>query len=234
MMKRELTGKWALVTGSSRGIGRQIAIGLAQRHCNVIIHGRKANNADETLQMLSEYSVATKVVEGDLGTEQGVQAVIQGVETAPGYVDILYNNAAVSNQSKPIFEFSMEEWLQTMKINLFAMVQLCNAFAPGMKVRGYGRIINLSSGIVDQPSLAPYSVSKAAVDKYTRDLAFALKDSNVLVNYLDPGWLKTDMGGPDAWEEVETVLPGALVPALLEDHGPTGRHYAAQDFKYLT
>ena len=66
------------------------------------------------------------------------------------------------------------------------------------------------------------------------DLAFALKGANVLVNYLDPGWLKTDMGGPDAWEEVETVLPGALVPALLEDNGPSGRHYAAQDFKYLS
>jgi len=71
------------------------------------------------------------------------------------------------------------------------------------------------------------------VDKYSRDLAAELQGTNVLVNYLDPGWLKTDLGGPNAENEVETVLPGALVPALLEDHGPSGRLFAAQDYKYL-
>ena len=232
-MKAKLTGKWALVTGSSRGIGRQIALGLARQNCNVILHGRTTESTNETLKLLSDFSVETRIVAGDLGTEQGIQAVIRGVKNAPGYVDILFNNAAISVHSKPIFEFSMDEWLQTLQVNLFAMIQLCNAFAPGMKERGYGRIVNLTSGIANQPNLAPYSVSKAAVDKYTRDLAYALKDDNVLVNYLDPGWLKTDMGGPDAWEEVETVLPGALVPALLDDNGPTGRHYAAHDYKVL-
>jgi NAD(P)-dependent dehydrogenase (short-subunit alcohol dehydrogenase family) len=113
------------------------------------------------------------------------------------------------------------------------MIALCNAFAPEMKNRGYGRIINLTSGIKDVPQLAPYSVSKAAVDKYTRDLAAELKETNVLVNTLDPGWLKTDMGGPNAMYGVETVLPGALVPALLDDFGPSGRFYAAQDYRMM-
>ena len=72
------------------------------------------------------------------------------------------------------------------------------ALIPAMVERGFGRIINLSSGIRDIPQLAPYSVSKAAVDKYTSDLAAELRGSNVLVNGLDPGWLKTDLGGPDA------------------------------------
>src|SRR5512136_3080793 len=112
------------------------------------------------------------------------------------------------------------------------MIQLCNAFAPEMKRRGYGRIVNLTSGIRDVPQLAPYSVSKAAVDKYSRDLAAELQGTNVLVNLLDPGWLRTDMGGSQAEHDVETVLPGALVPALLEDHGPTGRLFAAQDYRY--
>jgi NAD(P)-dependent dehydrogenase (short-subunit alcohol dehydrogenase family) len=71
------------------------------------------------------------------------------------------------------------------------------------------------------------------VDKYSRDLAAELRGTNVLVNYLDPGWLKTDMGGPNAENTVETVLPGALVPALLDDNGPSGRFYAAQDYKML-
>jgi NAD(P)-dependent dehydrogenase (short-subunit alcohol dehydrogenase family) len=68
------------------------------------------------------------------------------------------------------------------------------------------------------------------VDKYTRDLAAELRGTNVLVNTLDPGWLKTDLGGPNAPGEVESVLPGALVPALLEDYGPSGQFYAAQDY----
>ncbi|KAA3660943.1 MAG: SDR family NAD(P)-dependent oxidoreductase [Chloroflexi bacterium] len=233
MKSQKLSGKWALVTGSSRGIGQQIAIGLAQRGCNVIIHGRFATHTETTQQLLAAYDIKTHVTAGDVATDEGIQSIIKGVLAGPGYVDILYNNAAISNQSTPIFEFTMETWHKTMQVNLFAIIQLCNAFAPGMKERGYGRIINLTSGIADQPNLAPYSVSKAAVDKYSRDLSFALKDDNVLVNYLDPGWLKTDLGGPNAWDEVETVLPGALVPALLDDNGPTGRFYAAQDFKVL-
>jgi len=68
---------------------------------------------------------------------------------------LFFEDGAVSNQSTPIFEFTMDEWLHTLQVNLFAIIQLCNAFAPGMKARSYGRIINLSSGIADQPNLAP-------------------------------------------------------------------------------
>jgi NAD(P)-dependent dehydrogenase (short-subunit alcohol dehydrogenase family) len=233
MTTQQLAGKWALVTGSSRGIGQQIALGLAQRGCNVIIHGRSLANTEATQKLLADYDVQTHTTTGDLATDEGIQEIIDGVVACPGIVDILYNNAAIMSPYTPIFETSMEIWLQTMQVNLFAMIQLCNAFVPGMQERKFGRVINLTSGIADQPNLAPYSVSKAAVDKYSRDLAVAVKADNVLVNYLDPGWLKTDLGGPDAWEEVETVLPGALVPALLEDNGPTGRFYAAQDYKVL-
>lgn len=228
-----LENKWALVTGSSRGIGQQIALGLAQRQCNVIVHGRTPSNLDETRQLLQVYDVQTHVVTGDLGRPEAVDSIIQQVNAGPGVVDILYNNAAIQNQWQPIWEISQDEWLHSFQVNLWALIALCNAFAPGMKERGYGRIINLSSGIQDIPQLAPYSVSKAAVDKYSRDLAAELKGTNVLVNYLDPGWLQTDMGGANAENAVETVLPGALVPALLEDNGPSGRLYAAQDYKDL-
>jgi NAD(P)-dependent dehydrogenase (short-subunit alcohol dehydrogenase family) len=228
-----LKNKWALITGSSRGIGQQIALGLAQRECNVIIHGRRESSLTETRSMLAEKDVQVQAVWGDLSDPAGVQAVIKGIEDSPGYVDILYNNAAIQNAFKPIWEITLEEWQHTFQVNLWAMIQLCNAFASGMRKRGFGRIINLTSGIQDVPNLAPYSVSKAAVDKYSRDLAAELKGSNVLVNTLDPGWLTTDMGGPNAMFGVETVLPGALVPALLEDNGPSGRFYAAQDYKYL-
>lgn len=230
---KQLENKWALVTGSSRGIGRQIALGLAQRKCNVIVHGRQMAHVNTIMQELSGYGIQTHAVAGDLATPEGIASIIQGVRNGPGYIDILYNNAAIQNTFKSVWEITQDEWRESFQINVFAMVALCNAFAPDMKQRGFGRIINLSSGIKDCPSLAPYSATKAAVDKYSRDLAAELQGSNVLVNYLDPGWLTTDLGGPHADFGVETVMPGALVPALLEDHGPSGRLYAAQDYKYL-
>ena len=228
-----LEDKWALVTGSSRGIGQQIAVGLAQRKCNVVVHSRDESHVADTLRHVQACGVQTHTVSGDLGMASGIEAVIEGVKKGPGHVDILHNNAVIQGQWKSIWDVSPDEWLAVFQVNVFAMIALCNAFAPEMKHRGYGRIINLTSGIQDTPSLAPYSVSKAAVDKYSRDLAAELRDTNVLVNYLDPGWLKTDMGGENAEHEVATVLPGALVPALLADHGPSGRFYAAQDYRDL-
>ncbi len=228
-----LENKWALVTGSSRGIGQQIALGLALRKCNVIVHGRKEGNTAETVEQLKTLEVQTHAVAADLENPQEIEALISQIQDGPGAVDILYNNAAVQNEWASIWEIDLAEWRRIFQVNLFAMVRLCNAFAPGMKRRGFGRIINLTSGIRDIPQLAAYSVSKAAVDKYSQDLAAELRGTNVLVNYLDPGWLKTDMGGSNAENEVTTLLPGALVPALLDDHGPSGQFYSAQDYKVL-
>ncbi|MGB5715731.1 MAG: SDR family oxidoreductase [Gammaproteobacteria bacterium] len=228
-----LEGKWALVTGSSRGIGQQIATGLAERKCNLVVHGRSPENTARTVELLKSCDTQVHIVSGELSNREGIQSVIDGVRSGPGHVDILYNNAAVMSEWKPIWEVSSKEWLDVFQVNLLAMIALCNAFAPEMKRRGFGRIINLSSGIKDTPHLSPYGVSKAAVDKYTLDLATELKGSNVLVNYLDPGWLKTDLGGKDAMYPVEDVLPGALVPALLEDNGPSGQCFAAQDYRML-
>ena len=231
-MKR-LDNQWALVTGSSRGIGQQIALGLAERGCNIIVHGREPQNLEATLTKLQAFDIQTYVATGELSTPEGVNQIITQAMAAPGPVDILYNNAAIGSKYESILTIDQAEWDRVFQVNVWALIALCQAFAPGMRERGYGRIINITSGIADQPNLAVYSVSKAAVDKFSRDLAAEFKDDNVLVNYLDPGWLQTDLGGPNAMYPVEDVLPGALVPALLEDNGPTGQFFAAQDFRYL-
>lgn len=230
---KKLNNKWALVTGSSRGIGRQIALGLAHFGCNLIIHGREEKNCLKTQEALKTLGVDVKVISGELDSPGAVSNLLEQITATGVAIDILYNNAAINNTSTPMFEFSVAEWMKTFQVNLFAMVQLVNGIAPGMRERKWGRIINLTSGIADQPNLAPYSASKAAVDKYTLDLACELKSDNVLVNHVDPGWIRTDLGGPDAWEPVESVLPGVLIPALLDDDGPSGKFYQAQDYKGL-
>lgn len=232
-MKTKLTGKWALVTGSSRGIGQQIAIGLAQLGCNIILHGRTSENVGQTREKLQSFDIKVHTVAGDLATPEGIQAIISGVKAGAGYVDILYNNAAISCNSTPVFEFDINVWQKVFQVNVFAITELCKAFAPGMNQRNWGRIVNVTSGIADQPNLAPYSVSKAAVDKLTQDLAFEFRDTNVRVNCIDPGWIRTDLGGPNAWDAVESVLPGMLAPVVVDDQGPNGRLFKAQDYKYF-
>jgi NAD(P)-dependent dehydrogenase (short-subunit alcohol dehydrogenase family) len=226
-----LQNRIALVTGSSRGIGRQIALGLAKRRCNVVIHGRTLDHLTATETLLAGLGVRIFKIDGDLGTDAGIESVVRGVAAGPGHIDILYNNAGISSGWTPILETPISTWIETLRVNLFSAIAVCNAFVPGMKKHGFGRVINLTSGIRETPHLAPYSVSKAAIDRFTEELAVDCRGSGVLVNGLAPGWLKTDLGGPDAMFPVETVLPGALVPALLGDDGPSGIIFNAQDYK---
>ncbi len=229
-----IEGRWALITGSTRGIGRETALALARLGCHVIVHGRTLEHTREVMAELANLPVNSCAVAGALDTPAGVQQIIAQVgQCSAPHIDILYNNAAIINTSTSLFEFTAAEWQRTFQVNLLAMVEFCSAFAPGMRSRKWGRIINLTSGIANQPDLAPYSASKAAVDKYTQDLAWELKDDNVLVNCVDPGWIRTQMGGPNAWEEVETVIPGVLVPALLGNRGASGKRFSAQDYRDL-
>lgn len=223
-----ITGKNALITGSSRGVGQQVSLGLAKKGCNIILHARTAASCQKTLQMLSEYPVAVHVVYGELSDEAGVHRVIKQVEKLGIDVDILYNNAAIMTaHQSDIWQHSWEDWMLTMKTNVFAMYTLCSAFVPQMAERGYGRVVNLSSGISKTPELAPYSASKWAVIKLTEDLASRYKDTKVRINSLDPGWLRTDMGSQNAPNAVEAVLPGALAPVLVANDGATGQEFKA-------
>lgn len=229
----KLEGKWALVTGATRGIGQQIALCLAQHNCNVIIHGRKEEHAEKTLALLKPYSVETKVIAGELDTEESVQLIIDAVLNHPGHVDIVYNNAGIQNDWKEIWDLSVAEWKELFQINLFSIVQINTALIPVMIKRGWGRVIITTSGIEDIPQMAPYSVSKAGIDKYCLDMAAELRDTGVRINALDPGWLRTDLGGPEAEHDVETVIPGALAPLLTDTVIPNGASYHAHDYKEI-
>lgn len=226
----ELKGKNAFVTGSSRGVGQQIAMGLANLGCNVIVHGRTKESCNKTLELLKEYNIKKYCVFGELSDESQVNLIIKQVQNLNIRVDILYNNAAVMPAfHTDIWKHTWEEWMESFKVNVMAMYSFCGAFIPDMIENGFGRVINLTSGIKDMPELAPYGASKWAVNKLTDDIAVKLKDTKVRINTLDPGWLRTDLGGENADHPVEAVLPGALAPALIENNGSNGEFFSAID-----
>jgi len=235
-MNSSLKNKWALVTGASRGVGQQIAIGLAQYGVNLVLHSSNIENQKSTVNLLKKYNVNIMNVAGSLESNEDITQFVTDAELMSGGIDILYNNAAIMTSATPLFETLQCDYEKSFQVNLFSMIKICSYFAPKMKSRGFGRIINVSSGIKDTPILDAYSVSKAAVDKYTRDLAIELSDTGVLANILDPGWCRTDLGGDSAFNDVTSVLPGALIPAMLGNEGaeaPKGLLFAAQDYTGL-
>jgi NAD(P)-dependent dehydrogenase (short-subunit alcohol dehydrogenase family) len=224
--------KTAFITGSSRGVGQQIALGLAQKGCNLILHGRTKESCKRTLELLSSSKVDINTVYGDLADDEQINNLIKQVKDLNVPVDILYNNAGIMLEYRhDIWSHTTEDWLNTYQVNVVAMYKLCSAFIPAMIENGFGRVVNTTSRIMDQPQLAHYGASKWAVDKLTQDIAFALKDTPVRINYLDPGWLKTDLGGENAENPVEAVIPGALAPILIENDGPNGEFFSAMDYK---
>jgi len=228
----DLKGKNALITGASRGVGQQIAMGLAKLGCNVIVHGRTNESVVKTLDLLKDASVNVYYVTGELSDEAQVNGIISQVKDLGIDIDILYNNAAImSTYREDFYSHTWADWNESMQVNVYALYSLCAAFLPAMLEKNFGRIINTSSGIMDQPELAPYGASKWAVNKLTDDLAFKVKDTNVRINTLDPGWLRTDLGGEHADHPVEAVLPGALAPALIENDGENGKLFSAIEHK---
>ena len=223
-----LKEKNAFITGSSRGIGQQIAIGLAEKGCNIIVHGRTKENCLKTLKILKIYNIKLYCVHGELSSQEAVNHIIKQVLDLHISVDILYNNAGIMTPYKvDYWQHTWEELMLSMKVNVFSIYSLCSAFIPTMIENGFGRVINLISGIKGQPELLPYSTSKWAIIKLTDDIAIKLEGTGVRINNLDPSWLTTDLGGEHADNPVEAVLPGALAPALIENDGANGETFFA-------
>lgn len=225
-----INGKWALVTGASRGVGAHIATALADLGCNLVLHSRSKEHTAALVSNLKRKGVSVIAVAAELGDQNQVDAMLDEVLAQVPQIDILYNNAAIMTPFREDpWQTSAEDYRKSFEVNVISLARICNRLVPLMLQRRWGRVINVTSGIVDQPALTAYAVSKAAVDKFVRDFALSMTGSGVMMNLLDPGWLRTDLGGPDAPNDATSVIPGALVPALLED-GVSGRFFRAQDY----
>ena len=227
----DIQNRWALVTGASRGVGRRVAKALAAQGCKLVVHSRELAGTQSLVAQLKKTGVDVIAVAARLDSATEIDHMItQVTDLTDDRLDILYNNAAIMTAYRPMFEPTMNEYCESFMVNCIAPVKLCDAFLPAMLDRDWGRIVNVTSGICNEPELMPYSCSKAALERYVRDMMPTLKDTNVLMNLLDPGWLRTDLGGPTAPNDPDTVLPGALTPVLLDKESGSGALYEAQNY----
>lgn len=228
-----LSGKWSFITGASRGVGAHLATGLAQLGSNLVLHSRDLSHTAALAEKLRVSGVTVVTVAAELADPAEIDPLLDRVQ-AVAQIDILYNNAAIQvAKQTALWQTSPDDLRRSLEVNLVSLIRICDRLAPPMIARGWGRIINLTSGIADQPEQTAYAVSKAGVDKYVRDFAPHLRGTGVQMNLLDPGWLRTDLGGPNAPGEPASVLPGALVPALLNTDD-NGRFFQAQDYAGLS
>lgn len=225
-----LTGKWVLVTGASRGVGMHIAAALADLGCNLVLHSRSKVHTADLADGLMKKGVSVVAVEAELDDQRQVDAMLDEILATVPQIDIVFNNAAIqSSWRQDPWQTTAEDFRKSFEINVISLARICNRLVPPMLARKWGRVVNVTSGIANLPQLTAYAVSKAAVDKYVRDFAPTLAGTGVMMNLLDPGWLRTDLGGPNAPNDPSSVIPGALVPALLDD-GISGRFFRAQDY----
>ena len=149
-------------------------------------------------------------------------------------VSIVLNNAGLQPAYRPDpLATPASDFDTAFRVNVTAPMLICYHFLPAMEKGGFGRIVNTTSGIDLEPEQAGYSAAKAALNKVTRDLGKHYDGTNIILSLTDPGWCRTDLGGPHAPNPPESALPGVLVGAFIDD-GKSGRIFAAQAFASLT
>ena len=230
----DLRGRWALITGASRGIGYLAAIYMAKRGVNLILHSRNAEHCRKVEEEVKALGVEAYTVQAELSDMEQVEAMCREIDRRGTQVDVILNNAGLQIAyrseylSTPASDYDI-----SFKVNTTAPMMICYHFLPGMKERGFGRIVNTTSGIDLEPEQAGYSGAKAALNKVTRDLGLKYEGTDVTLNLADPGWCRTDLGGPKAPNSPESAIPGVLVGAFISDK-KCGRIFSAQEFTGMT
>ena len=221
-MDLKLNGRRTLVTGSSSGIGVTIASMLAAEGAKVVVHGRDAARAGRVADGIATAGGTVATALGDLATTEGVAAVVDGAVAAFGGIDILVNNAGVSSTSHDSwFDIEPDRWLEMYTGNTLSAIRLAQALVPGMRDRGWGRVIQISSrnAISPYPQFADYGAAKAALNNVTLGLAKALAGTGVTSNGIMPGMIHTPMLDP--WFMQLAHEQGSEDPAV-------GRAYAIE------
>src|SRR3954471_5943015 len=222
----------ALVTGANRGIGLEVCRQLAAGGLRVILTSRDLSRAEAPARAIGAAG-SIQPARLDVLDRTSIDALAADLTARGVHVDVLVNNAAILvDEDEGVLELSADGLRRTFETNVFAPVAVSQAFVPAMVSRGYGRLVNVSSQAGQLSSMgtyAPsYSLSKTALNAFTRQLAAATKGSGVLVNSACPGWVRTDMGGPGAPRSVEQGADTIVWLATLDANGPTGGFFSAR------
>ncbi len=194
---KPLAGRIALVTGASRGLGKAMALALADAGAILALTARDQEALDSVAKLIRDCGGRAEVFLADATSEAAVQSLEAEVKTRLGPVDILINNAGI-NIRKQVTEFTLAEWRQVLDTNLTSAFLMCRAFVPHMRGRGYGRVINLTSMMshISLPGRAAYSASKAGLIGFTKTLALELASDHITVNGISPGPCATEINKP--------------------------------------
>ncbi len=211
-----LQGKRAIVSGASRGIGRAIALRLAQAGADVMVHGTKAEALKALAQEIAALGVRSAWIAGDVAAPETAQEAVAQATEAFGGVDILVCNAGINTRSSTL-DMALDDWQRVMDVNLNGTLHFCRAVLPGMIAQGGGKIVNVSSTTAKTPhkNAAPaYGASKAAVNYLTQHLAREMAPHGIFVNAVCPGPVESDMTAQ--WDEAyrERVLAGVPIGRL--------------------
>jgi gluconate 5-dehydrogenase len=193
----DLGGKTALITGSSRGLGRVIARGLADAGASVVLNGRHEEPLRKTTDEFRSAGLDAHFQSFDVTDEGAVVQGVRAVESGVGPIDVLVNNAGVNLRS-PCLDIESKMWREVLSVNLEGPMRLAREVARGMRGREEGKIINICSLLSERPrpECAPYAASKAGLKMLTKSLAVELGPHNIQVNGIGPGYFVTRMTRP--------------------------------------
>jgi len=234
-----LTGRVALVTGASRGLGKAMALALGEAGARLALVSRDPEKLSEVADAARKLGTEAVVFRADVSKEESVVQLERDVVAKLGPVNILINNAGVVVR-KMCVDFTLADWNYVMDSNLTSAFLMCRSFVPGMKGRGYGRVINISSimGHVSLPQRTAYSASKAGLLGFTRALALELAPEQITVVGISPGPFRTEMTASLGNDPVATAAFNSQVPlgrwGKAEEVGKLALYLCSEDASYIT
>lgn len=220
-MDLEISGRVALITGGSRGLGRQAALSLANEGCKIAICARTSNALNQVVEDMKDKGHEVIGVEADMTTSEGTKKFYeQSIETF-GKVDIVVNNVGGTKGGRDFDSTTDEDWLDTINLNLMSAVRLTRLVLPGMKQRHWGRIVNIASiwGREAGGGMT-YMTAKSALIAFSKHLGLSLASYNILVNSLAPGSILFPGGG---WDRFVNNNPTEVVNDFVKNQLPMGK-----------